>query len=610
MGNERHVGGVVILGADRWQLGRLAAREIGRDVAASLRRLGRVRLGPAMPSRLLFAPQDLRTTDAAVAHEIYGGYFVFAGRAVQTAGASPFAVNPPSSAWSEALYGFGWLRHLRAADTPLARDNARALLSEAVGIRNRPPHPEARAIRVVSRRLISLLCQSPLLLTGADHHFYRRLMRSIALAVQDLERGAARASRPLDRLSAAIGLCYAGLCCEGYEAKLRRAMRALAGELDAQILPDGGHVGRNPGTLIDLLLDLIPLRQIFTSRGLEPPEALDQTIARMLPMLRLFRHGDGSLALFNGMGRAPLDQLATIVSYDDVRGEPAQHATYSGYDRVEAGPTILIADLGRAPPLPASADAHAGCLSFELSSGFDRIVVNCGAPALEGGLRQAARGTSAHSTLALDGLSSARFLETSEGRHPLVGLAAWLSRRLGAVILAGPRHVDAERKTEPDGSVLLVGRHDGYLARSGYRHERRLRLSPDGTRLSGADRLIAAAADGRAPKPDPRTKSDAMLRFHLHPSVAAQVAEDGASVLLRTGREGGPVAFWRFTMRPDAQGEDGAVPVSGRVLTLEDSIFFADADGRRPTKQIVVMLGLTGAGEPAPLSWRFERLTP
>jgi uncharacterized heparinase superfamily protein len=577
-------------GADRSQLYRLALRELGRDLNASVRRLGSgPGLGSASPSRLLFAPQDLRTGDPTVAQDIYAGYFVFAGRAVQAGGRSPFAVLPPSPAWSEGLHGFGWLRHLRAADTALARENARALVAEGVALPRHKLPPEARMIGVVSRRLISFLCQSPLVLTGADHVFYRRFLRAIGTAVRDLERGLFGAPRPADRLSAAIALCYAGLCCGGYEAKLRGAMRALTTEIEAQILPDGGHVSRNPGALVELLLDLLPLRQVFASRGVEPPEALNGAIERMLPMLRLFRHGDGQLALFNGMGRTEFDLLAALVSYDAVRGEPAQHATYSGYDRVEAGTTILIADLGPAPPLEASAEAHAGCLSFELSFGPHRLVVNCGAPSQEGALRQAARATAAHSTLAVDHAASCTFLGAQPSR-PARRLTAWLENRLGRIVLSGPREVQADRQTEADKAIRLVGRHDGYSESFGLRHERQLRLAPDGARLDGEDILISDGVGARMP--------EALVRFHLHPTVKAQRDGDSDAVTLTLASD----AVWRFSLVAAA-----TEPVRGRMLAIEDSIFFGDVDGRRPTRQIVVAPGFDAAGKPAALAWRFER---
>ena len=57
----------------------------------------------------------------------------------------------------------------------------------------------------------------------------------------------------------------------------------------------------------------------------------------MMPMLRFFRHGDGTFALFNGMGPTPPDLLATMLAYDDARGTPVANAPHSGYQRIEAG---------------------------------------------------------------------------------------------------------------------------------------------------------------------------------------------------------------------------------------------------------------------------------
>ena len=67
-----------------------------------------------------------RLSIATFADDIYAGLFVFAGRSLAASGGSPFDYAPPSPEWADALYGFGWLRHLRAADTALARANARA----------------------------------------------------------------------------------------------------------------------------------------------------------------------------------------------------------------------------------------------------------------------------------------------------------------------------------------------------------------------------------------------------------------------------------------------------------------------------------------------------
>ncbi len=135
-----------------------------------------------------------------------------------------------------------------------------------------------------------------------------------------------------------------------------------------------------PGALIELLPDLLPLRQTFAARNMAPPSALLNAIDRMMPMLRFFRHGDGGFALFNGMSSAPSGLLATLLAYDDTHGIPMASMPHSGFQRLDAGATALIMDTGAPPPPAVNRDASAGCLSFELSSGPSRIVVNCGIP--------------------------------------------------------------------------------------------------------------------------------------------------------------------------------------------------------------------------------------
>ena len=84
--------------------------------------------------RIVIAPQDLRTADPTRAAEIYGARFAFAGKVVMSDGRSPFEMMPPSEEWAETLLSFGWLRHLRAADSAITRANARALVDEWISL--------------------------------------------------------------------------------------------------------------------------------------------------------------------------------------------------------------------------------------------------------------------------------------------------------------------------------------------------------------------------------------------------------------------------------------------------------------------------------------------
>src|SRR5712691_2007514 len=105
--------------ADRARLSVFALRRGLRKgfVRLSTHPLIRWRFASAGTDRLLIAPQDLRTADPTRASEIYAGRFAFAGKVVICDGRSPFEIEPPSDEWSDQLLGFGWLRHLRAAES-------------------------------------------------------------------------------------------------------------------------------------------------------------------------------------------------------------------------------------------------------------------------------------------------------------------------------------------------------------------------------------------------------------------------------------------------------------------------------------------------------------
>src|SRR5689334_10851199 len=135
---------------------------------------------PGRADQLTIAPQELRTADATRAAEIYAGRFVFAGKIVTCHGRSIFAMEPPSEDWEVALLGFGWLRHLRAADTALTRANARSLVDDWISNPGRK-RPLERRPDVLARRVISLLSQAPLVLGDTDGKFYRKYLRGLKI---------------------------------------------------------------------------------------------------------------------------------------------------------------------------------------------------------------------------------------------------------------------------------------------------------------------------------------------------------------------------------------------------------------------------------------------
>ena len=525
--------------------------------------------------QLLLAPQDLRTADPSFATEIYNGHLGLAGSLADLGAQSPFEIAPPSDGWARELHGFGWLRHLRAAGSELSREQAKALLGDFLRL-----HKTVRGLawqpEVVGRRVISWLSNSAVVLDASNPRSYEIFLRALTAQLRYLSASYRDAPDGAPRLIALMALVYAGLCIAEQQAVVERYLKPFCKELDRQILPDGGHISRNPAALIELLLDLLPLRQCFMARDRLPPKQLSDAIDRAMPMVRFFRLGDGTMARFNGGGVTATDSLATVLAYDDIEGAPLRAAPNSGYARMQGGTTLMIADVAAAPAASLSTTAHAGCLSFEMSSGDHAVIVNCGAPSPDhDDWRMFSRSTPAHSTLTFEDSSSARF-GGANGTEPSADAT-----------LVGPANVQASLNEESEGLELQAS-HDGYLSRFGVTHSRLIRLAPAGLLIAGEDKLAAP----RGLKGEAQTSGGGYaVRFHLHPSVSAEMAEDERSVRL---------------VIPN--GEAWTLSANTPTIALEESVFLADERGPRRSAQIALAGGLEEEKE-VRIVWTIERTT-
>ena len=113
----------------------------------------------------------------------------------------------------------------------------------------------------------------------------------------------------------------------------------------------------------------------------QPSRILLSAIDRMMPMLRFFRQGDGSFAHFNGLRRhrrptssPPCSPMTTSAA----RRSPTRRTAATSASR-PAARSCSSTPAGRRRST-SRVNAHAGCLSFEMSVGRQRLIVNCGVP--------------------------------------------------------------------------------------------------------------------------------------------------------------------------------------------------------------------------------------
>ncbi len=527
-------------------------------------------------TQILIGPHNLRSVDGAIFEDILSGNLTFGGRHCVVKAGSLFDFPPPSVAFAQELHEFGWLRHMSAINNSKSRQSARIIIADWIQTYGQTHTGFSMQPALLARRLIAWISQAPTLLQEADSAFYDKFIQSLNFQASVLKTELKLGTPMHCTLTAWIALNYYAQCSDAPKKFVESVEAKLLNSLASQILPDGGHISRNPQILLDCVLDLLPLNQVFAARKRQFPSIIPLTIAKMLVALRLLRHSDGSLAAFNGMSVSENGLLARILPYLKATDAPLFDASYSGYQRIERGNAVVLVDAGRPPPAQFSDLAHAGCLSFEFSHANARLIVNCGSPITASkSLIQAARKTAAHSVLCINNASSCHFAADSSQ-----------TRMLSDEIISGPIELTYGREIIEEGE-MLIARHDGYVKDFGIIHQRSLWLNKTGLRLEGQDKLTLGQIASKSKMAGIAPVAPFCLNFHLHPNVRAELNDEKTRVKLWVNQE-----QWQFV-------------ASDRQLALEPSLYFATAQGQQKTVQIVVM----GLVKPdTVIDWVFERV--
>ena len=447
------------------------------------------------------------------------------------------------AAWLREWHSFCWLRDIRAANHIQARTRGREWILDWIAT-----HQRVRGIpfevETLARRINHWLLQHDFLAVAAEPAFLEAFYLSLYRQSVHLARILPYAAEGSTLILALKTLVMAGLAFAGSNWRAK-GERLLAEEIARQFDGDGFHIERSPWRSMLLLYHLSALRRAYTAANQRPPEYLQKRVERMTMALHTLVHPDGGLALFNGSDEGPRPVIGELLRrlqmrrLSNRRREASAESHFGGFERMQAGETVVIVDAGLPPPRGYDRYAHAGALSFEMSVQGERLIVNCGSSAGASEWQAVQRSTAAHSTLTVADTNAALLLD--EG-----GMAA------------APLAVSCER-TEEDGQIWLTLWHDGYQDLYEIIHKRRLFLSADGMDFRGEDSVVGTGGYSFA------------IRFHLHPEVKPALYRDrqGATLSLPSGQS------WRFR-------------VQGGTLAVEDSVYLGVVGTMQQSQQLVV----------------------
>lgn len=519
-------------------------------------------LTPKVPYNLLITPPDPWAGSAAQGRDILRGQFHFGGQklsAPQGSAQIRWKSDQAGPDWLTHMHGFEWLRDLRALGGDQARRAARLMVKDWM-VHYRNWDSVAWRPDITGARLAAWIGLHDFFLASADDGYRLDVFESIQKQSRYLLRvlpGAMKGSRLITALK---GQIYACLALPNSQTRLFQALALLHQEINKQILPDGGHIERNPTTHARVLQHFIDIRSALRCAGLAIPDALQQAIHLMAPMLRFYCHGDNLLAQFNGGSEGDITSLEMILQQAHANGKAAVTAPHTGYERLQMGRSTLLFDVGTPPTTGLDRQAHAAPLAFEFSTGRERVVVNCGhagMPCPQIPLSTMLRYTAAHSTATVANTNAVE-LRTD----------GYLGRQ--------PRTIHLHRDINKD-HVFIAASHDGYHSNLGVLHNRQIYMGDSGEDIRGQDSFVGSAGHAFH------------IRFHLHPSIKASLTGNNTGVLLRL-RSG---AGWRFRCQ-------------GAIVTLEESLYL-QRPGDTPKKTVQIVLSGHTQDKEHPLKWSFQR---
>jgi uncharacterized heparinase superfamily protein len=528
-------------------------------------------LGHRSPRSFFAVAPDPWPGDSVVGLRLLVGELLAHG---QVGAVAPQNPDPPwrreemGALWLDALNGFAWLRDLRDCGDAAAPSLAVHLVDDWIE-REWRWSPRSWKRDVVASRIVHWIRHYDWLAAAADEAFPGRFVQSLGRQRAHLRRVARTGLIGHEAVLVMKAMIFADIAFlrdgKRFEKSLEQNLARLARFVKRYVAHDGVVAERAPHLQVAVLRHLIDVRSALGSAERRAPAELVAAIDRMAPMVRFFRHGDGGLALFNGSWEGERTLMDLVLARSGSSEPAPQMALQSGFQRLTAGTSLVLVDAGSPPGRGMDGSAHAGTLSFEMSAAHERLVVNCGVyPGAVPEWKRFMRFTAAHSTAVVDDTNSTEI--TDHGS---------LEYRAGNVL------VD---RADDQGAQWLDMSHDGYRSLYGIIHRRRLWLSADGGDLRGED--MFTGPDGRmVTVPDRRF----IVRFHLHPTVKATLAQSGQAVLMRLPSGRG----WRLR-------------ASGAGVGLAESIYLGEDGRHRRTEQIVLVGQIPAEG--AAVKWALTRM--
>lgn len=443
----------------------------------------------------------------------------------------PWDHKKPSHSWLEYAHSFEWIYDVRATSTSISQERSVDWVEKWLKKYKKVKQPIWRS-DIVARRLSSWLANFNYITANMNKRANDAFIDSISMHIGHLIfTNSYDCTTEQQKLTAKRGLIIGLLASNNKTVDVKFHLNEFYQILEDNLNGDGMNKFRNIPVQVSFAKDAFMVQSMLNKLSINSPDSLDDSIVKILSVLKVFTCSDGSFAHFAGAGGS-LHYLKQILNRYARKIYNTTKLEETGFYNVIAGKTQVLFDCSNRSETIYD---DAGILSFEMNHAKQRIFANCGYyKNLDTPMYNACKNTAAHNTITVNNYNALS-----------IGNRSRITKVKGSLI-------------NDKGWSLLQGSHDGFEKITNSLLKRVIAINENGTEIIGEDSFELLVGI-----------HDITSRFHLHPDVKVSILSSKHEAMLQVGKQG-----WKFK-------------IEGGKLSLQPS-FFVDAQGNsRKTNQLV-----------------------
>ncbi len=494
-------------------------------------------------TEISFTPKDAWPGDPVLGDHLVQGYYNLADKKIYSPDQTLWELQDKSTYWLNEAHSFSWLRHLKARSGSLARKHARYLILEWLKLYENWNYTSWE-LEVLARRISAWVTNFDFLLAEKDEVFSKILLKNLFKQIKflrnqtnkslfsKLEKKYGLEESSIKKIKILRGLILSSICFESQISGFNNYIKILEVELKKIFNIDGMHESKSPSSHLEILGDLVTIREAIASKQMKIPNFLDTLIKKAAHSLKFFRTPAGNLAIFNGSKQETKFLIDKILNQADgkARGRGPISLSQSGYEKLVCQGITVFVDTHYNNKKKSSKAPHA----IEVYIGKTRMVGSCGTIyKKDKKWKDSLLSASAHSSLIIENTN--------------------------AYYCDEPINLTSNKRYQKNGSEIVFLRHDGYRKKFSATCFRTIEVSRSGKNIAILDQINS----------DKLLKFD--IRIHLNPKIRTSLSMDKKTAILIFDGHG-----WNFSFQGNVN------------LLLEPSIFVQDDGEVKKTNQLIL----------------------